>query len=102
MPTGTHVRLGALIPSANLLTEPDMYRMAPRGVTVHFSRMKFLGDSLEQFGRMMDDLPASCRFLLDANVDAYVFACTTGTMLGGNAVDQQVIDMISGITDRPA
>ncbi|MBI4319313.1 MAG: aspartate/glutamate racemase family protein [Chloroflexi bacterium] len=33
------VRLGVLVPSVNAIIEPDMYKMAPDGVTVHFERL---------------------------------------------------------------
>ena len=33
------IRLGFLIPPGNPTTEPEMYRLAPPGVTVHFTRM---------------------------------------------------------------
>jgi len=33
------VRLGFLVPPGNPTTEPEMYRIAPPGVTVHFTRM---------------------------------------------------------------
>lgn len=95
-------RLGVLIPSANLLTEPDMYRMAPTGVTVHFARMRFTGDSPEQFRRMLDDLPKSSESLSDGRMDAYAFACTTGTMLEEDDVDAQIIARIEQLTGRPA
>ena len=32
-------RLGFLVPPGNPTTEPEMFRLAPRGVTVHFTRM---------------------------------------------------------------
>lgn len=33
------VRLGFLVPPGNPTVEPEMYRLAPEGVTVHFTRM---------------------------------------------------------------
>lgn len=102
MVDGDYVRLGVLIPSANLLTEPDIYRMVPPGVTAHFSRMRFTGDSPDEFRRMLDDLPKSCESLSDARMDAYAFACTTGTMLYDDDFDAQVISTIADITGRPA
>ncbi|MSQ54205.1 MAG: hypothetical protein EXR31_02445 [Betaproteobacteria bacterium] len=39
MPRISVTRLGFLVPPGNPTTEPEMYRLAPPGVTVHFTRM---------------------------------------------------------------
>ena len=35
-------RLGVLVPSGNPTIEPELYRMAPRGLTIHFARLESL------------------------------------------------------------
>ena len=32
-------RIGVLVPSGNPTVEPELYRMAPEGVTIHFARL---------------------------------------------------------------
>ncbi len=39
MSRASTIRLGFLVPPGNPTTEPEMYRIAPPGVTVHFTRM---------------------------------------------------------------
>jgi maleate cis-trans isomerase len=36
------VRLGVLVPAGNPTIEPELYRMAPRGLTIHFARLDTL------------------------------------------------------------
>ena len=36
------MRLGVLVPAGNPTIEPELYRMAPRGLTVHFARLQSL------------------------------------------------------------
>ncbi len=43
MITGWRARLGFLIPAGTPTVEPEMFEMAPKGVSVHFSRMVALG-----------------------------------------------------------
>jgi len=36
---GWRTRIGVLVPSTNTILEPELYAMAPQGVTCHVSRM---------------------------------------------------------------
>jgi len=40
---GWRAKLGFVMPAGTPTVEPEMYRMAPEGVSVHFARMKSLG-----------------------------------------------------------
>jgi maleate cis-trans isomerase len=35
---GSRCRIGVLVPPGNPTVEPEMYRMAPAGVSIHFAR----------------------------------------------------------------
>jgi maleate cis-trans isomerase len=45
------MRLGFLIPPGNPTVEPEMYRLAPAGVTVHFDRMVASGEPGSHHGQ---------------------------------------------------
>jgi maleate cis-trans isomerase len=95
-------RLGVIVPSGNVIMEPDMYRLAPDGITVHFSRAVITEDSPEQLERMVDDVPRCCRELSHGNMDVYAFGCTGGSFLKGVGYDQEIIGIMEKETGKPA
>jgi len=82
--------------------EPDMYRMAPPNVTVHFSRAVITEDSPEQLTRMVNDVPRCCEELSHGGMDVYAFGCTGGSFLGGVGYDEKIIRIMVESTNRPA
>jgi maleate isomerase len=86
------VRLGVLVPAGNPTIEPELYRMAPRGLTVHFARLQSLAgepggvDGMERrtLG-YLESLPAAVRSLAGLRPDAVVLAHTAVSYLGGLA-----------------
>lgn len=95
-------RLGVIVPSANVVMEPDMYKMAPANVSVHFSRAVITEDSPEQLQRMIDDVPRCCEELSHGQMDVYAFGCTGGSFLGGVGYDQKIIKIMVEATNKPA
>ena len=76
-------RIGVLVPSGNPTVEPELYRMAPEGVTIHFARLDSgegapgTPDAIEQrtLG-YLDALPAAVRSLAAIKLDAILLAHT--------------------------
>jgi maleate isomerase len=100
--TSGKLRLGVIVPSGNVILEPDMYRMAPVGVSVHFSRAVITEDSPEQLARMIDDVPRCCEELSHGNMDVYAFGCTGGSFYGGVGYDENIIKTMVDSTGKPA
>ena len=64
------MRLGVLVPAGNPTIEPELYRMAPASLTIHFARLDTLAGEpggvdgmLERTLRYLDSLPAAARSL---------------------------------------
>jgi maleate isomerase len=106
MPT----RLGVLVPSGNPTVEPELYRMAPRTVTLHFARMASLGDGapgaadgMEQrtLG-YLDSVPAATRTLADVGLAALVLAHTGVSYLTGFAREAPLLERLNALAGAPA
>jgi maleate isomerase len=84
------VRLGVLVPAGNPTIEPELYRMAPRGLTIHFARLDTLAgdpgaaDGMERrtLG-YLESLPSATRSLAAVKPDAVVLAHTAVSYLTG-------------------
>jgi maleate cis-trans isomerase len=82
------MRLGVLVPAGNPTIEPELYRMAPRSLTIHFARLDTLSgepggvDGMERrtLG-YLDSLPAATRSLAAVKPDAVVLAHTAVSYL---------------------
>ncbi len=91
-------KLGLLIPSSNITLEYEMPMMAPKGVSVHFSRIPQTEDNEEQLSAMIDYVPEKAELLAHAKVDIIGFGCTSGSFIKGMGYDKKVIDAINDST----
>ena len=54
---GWRARLGLILPSLNVTTEPEFYRMVPEGVTIHTTRMRLERATEESYAHLAMDVP---------------------------------------------
>jgi maleate isomerase len=76
-------RVGLLLPSSNTTMEPDLYGMAPKGVTVHTARMMLRDVTPEGLEEMAGEATRAARLLETAEVDMLAYGCTSGSLIRG-------------------
>lgn len=99
---GSKACLGVIMVSANTILEPDLYRIAPPGVSLHFSRARMVGDVPACYERMLEDVPRCTEELMDADVDAIAFVCTAVSMYRGAGADAELCAQIEKQSGKPA
>ena len=98
---GWRARIGVIIPSLNTTCEVEYPKLAPEGVSFHFSRMMSTGLSVKELTNMADEAEKKCFELLSAGVDMIVFACTSGSFIKGREGDRQFTENLEKITGIP-
>jgi maleate cis-trans isomerase len=94
-------RIGLLVPSSNVIIEPDFYRMAPNNVSIHSARMIFTEFTPESLSHILNDAQRQAELLAQARVDVIVYGCSTCALIGGVDWEQVLIDQIKFNTGMP-
>ena len=87
-----------MVPSTNVVMEPDLYSIVPAGVTCHFTRAWYRFEPDPQRPRPMDPLPELANdtvravpILAAAGVAAIASGSTAGSCFGGTRFDRELI-----------
>jgi len=99
---GWRAKIGVIVPSANTVIEPEFYRALPDGTSLHAVRVQNTDASVEDVTAMREDLERSCELLSQANIDIAVFGCTTGSLVDGAGLEQEIESRIAELTGVPA
>ena len=81
-PYGWRARIGLIIPSTNTVNEPEFWRLAPRGVTIHAARATSTGEFSEAYFARLREAGQRCADdLATAEVDLIAYGCTSGSIV---------------------
>jgi maleate isomerase len=91
--------------ASSTVMEPEMYAMAPPGVSIHTSRVTLPDVTVEGIDAMMrsPELEQAVRLAAQAPLDVLVFGGTSASFLHGSAWDRELISRMeawSGLTGR--
>jgi maleate isomerase len=105
---GWRARIGISVPCLNTTTEPEFNYLAVNipGISIHSARMHLgMGDVLTK-QHLLDMHATAIKKVIPelghARVNLIVYACTSGSFVGGTAWDQEIIDAIQQETGIPA
>jgi maleate isomerase len=101
---GWRARIGLIYPSSGK-RDYDYHRMAPQGVSVHFTRVAFSGrGTLRDIGSMSqpEHLVAAARLLADLHPACISWADTSGSFMFGPDGDRRQVKAISDAAGAPA
>lgn len=90
---GDRLRLGIIVPSGNVIAEPQIRAMLPAGVAALMTRLALRRSSEAELRRMEEGVEDAARLLADAQVDRIVFHCTAVTTFSpesGPAIRQRI------------
>ena len=108
---GWRARIGVLVPPGNPTVEPELYRMAPSGVSVHFARLDSSssasapgahGGMEDRTQAYVDSLPAVAPVLGAVNPAIVALAFTAASYSNGFAREAALADRIASLTVSPA
>jgi maleate isomerase len=101
---GYRAKIGLLVPEVNTTMEMDFHRFAPRGVSVHVSRVPYdeVEASVDSLSGMVKNVTKAAKEVARARVDIICFGCTSASFFRGRGWDEELIKVMTEIGGIPA
>ena len=96
-PYGYRAKIGIITPGVNTALEPELYQMAPKGVSFHATKLLLTGKATaESYSTMWTDTERAARELETADCDIIAWACTSGSVLTPPKAIEDAITKVAG------
>ena len=89
---GWRARLGVLVPSGILATEPEYREMTPEGVSCHYHRISFQGGGIDNLKKVEEGLEDATRIIMHVHPMAMAMTGTGVSFAGVYGYDQKMIE----------
>jgi maleate isomerase len=100
---GYRARVGLVYIASSVVMEPECYSMAPRGVSIHTARVHLEEVTVEGLSRLGREHRAetlkATRLLAEAPLHSIVFACTSGSFIGGPGYDREIVAAMAEVSN---
>lgn len=96
-PYGYRAKVGIITPGVNTALEPELYQMAPKGVSFHATKLLLTGKATaESYSQMWTDTERAAQELETAECDIIAWACTSGSVLTPPKAIEEAITKAAG------
>lgn len=97
-------RVGLILPSVNVVMEPDFYSWAPPGITFHSTRVgrTKLRTCVAGANEMVANINKSAELISHTKPDIVIFGCTSATFIMGAGGDVEISSRISQSASCPS
>lgn len=95
-------RVGIILPSVNVLMEPEYYKLGIKGIHFHATRVMLTETTPEALKRMEKDLDYAIELISSVKPDVVAYACTSGSFIGGLEWDRDITKKIQDSLGCPA
>ena len=100
---GWRARIGLLATAINTVMEPEFWELAPRGVSIHTTRVPTEREGTAETLRAMEQAALdAARVCASGEPDVIVYGCTSGSFFEGPEWNDKIVDDLAEIAGCPA
>ena len=100
---GWRARIGLLATAINTVMEPEFWELAPKGVSIHTTRIPTEREGTAETLRAMEQAALdAARVCASGEPDVVVYGCTSGSFFEGPAWNDKIVKDLSEIAGCPA
>lgn len=96
---GARARIGLIYPAPGWVMEPEFNAMSPEGVITCTTRISLLETNEKYLSKIGEEALNAVDLLMQAPLDSIILGCTSGSFIGGNQYDLDLIGAMEKISN---